>query len=101
MFVIMYEFNVKKDLADRFTQLWKKLTLLVDELSDSLGARLHKASDTLWIGYAQWPTKDSWENSNLNQKAISELRAELFDVCDDIQIIYQLEVAVDLLATKH
>ncbi len=97
MFVIVYEFTVKKTHLDSFPPLWNKLTLLVKELSASRGARLHQASACSWIGYAEWPTRDSWENSNLNQEAVSQLRKQLSDSCDDIQIVYQLDVMDDLL----
>jgi hypothetical protein len=100
MFVIMYEFIVKTGQAEHFTQLWHNLTLLVTELSDSHGSRLHQASDTTWIGYAEWPSRDSWENSDLTQNEIAQLREQISAACDDIQIIYQLDVVDDLLIQK-
>ena len=97
MFVIIYEFIVKKDETEKFTQLWHELTLRVSALSNSLGARLHKASDTTLIGYAQWPRRTAWEDSNLTQVEITELRQKIFEICEDIQIIQQLDVIDDLL----
>jgi hypothetical protein len=97
MFVVMYEFNLKIDQTEVFIKLWHQLTLRVTELSNSQGARLHKASDTMWIGYAQWPSRDAWDDSNLTQPEITDLRQQIFEVCDDIQIIYQLDVVDDLL----
>jgi quinol monooxygenase YgiN len=97
MFVIMYEFTVKKDETATFKQLWHELTLRIRELSNSLGSRLHQESDTTWIGYAQWPSRAAWEDSNLNQAEMTELRQQIFEACEDIQIIHQLDVVDDLL----
>jgi hypothetical protein len=100
MFVVMYEFTVKSGQAERFIPLWHDLTLLVTELSNSHGSRLHKASDISWIGYAEWPSRDAWENSDLTQNEITQLREQISTACDDIQIIYQLDVIDDLLTPK-
>jgi heme-degrading monooxygenase HmoA len=98
MFAIMYEFTVKPENAADFTQIWRSLTLLISELSNSKGSRLHNINPTHWIAYALWPSREAWEESDLNQPEIVTLRQNLLDVCEDIRIIYQMDVVEDLIS---
>lgn len=98
MFAILYEFEVKLENETAFTKLWHTLTLRIKELSTSSGSRLHKLNDTIWVAYALWPSKEDWEKSDLNQDDMVEMRNLLIGLCDDIKIVYQLDVFDDLIS---
>jgi hypothetical protein len=99
MFAIIYEFDVKMENAVAFTEIWHILTTRIKALCDSQGSRLHKLNDSSWIAYALWPSRDAWETSDLNQPEMVELRQQLFDICDDIRIAYQMDVVDDLISS--
>ena len=99
MFAIIYEFDVNTTNSESFLETWHTLTLRVKTLSESAGSILHKLNDTTWVAYASWPSKDSWEQSDLNQAEMVRLREQLLSLCDDIRIVYQLDVVNDLISS--
>ena len=54
MFIAIYKWRVKPALEKQFIDSWAEVTALYREMPGSLGSRLHKGSDGLWYGYAQW-----------------------------------------------
>ena len=54
-FVVIYRWILKAGMEDQFVESWSQITVLFRDRG-SLGSRLHRASDDLWYGYAQWPT---------------------------------------------
>jgi hypothetical protein len=51
-----------------FTEAWSRITLSLRSDAGSLGSRLHRGSDGLWYGYAQWP------DDAVRQRAIAQSR---------------------------
>ncbi|MEM7455248.1 MAG: antibiotic biosynthesis monooxygenase [Planctomycetota bacterium] len=100
MFVAIYEFKVKPGEEEAFVNSWHELTSLIYEFESSLGSRLHRTDDPhLFVAYAQWPDRATWENSGkrLPEEATS-VRHQMSDACESIQTTHKLEVAEDLLA---
>lgn len=58
-------------MENLFIDSWSKITLYLRENCNSLGSRLHKGSDGLFYGYAQWhSTEDrakAFLDSNLTE----------------------------------
>jgi len=61
MYVVIYSFQVKNGLEKSFEEAWKEMTKLFRDFAGSLGSRLHKGEGNLYIAYAQWPDKRTWE----------------------------------------
>lgn len=53
-FVVLYRWRLHPGSEEAFVQAWSRTTDLLRERG-SLGSRLHRGSDGLWYGYAQWP----------------------------------------------
>lgn len=53
-FVVLYRWRLHPGSEDAFVQAWSRTTDLL-RARGSLGSRLHRGSDGLWYGYAQWP----------------------------------------------
>jgi hypothetical protein len=53
-FVVLYRWRLHPGSEDGFVQAWSRTTDLL-RARGSLGSRLHRGSDGLWYGYAQWP----------------------------------------------
>lgn len=98
MFSVIYYFKVKPGFDNQFIKSWNELTNYIIQYEGSLGSRLHKASNELYIAYAQWSNKKMWENSGakLPLKA-NKVRQEMRSGCVEIKTIYELELIDDLL----
>ena len=67
MFIAVYRFKIKPATKEAFIQAWKTHMEGIYLVLGSLGSRLHKEEKTGdYIGYAQWPNKTHWENSDFN-----------------------------------
>ena len=98
MFAVIYQFSVKTGKEQQFCDAWKKLTELIMNYEDSLGSRLHHESDQTYIAYAQWKSREQWENAGakLPESAV-KFRELMKDACKEIKTIHELEVIADLL----
>lgn len=64
MFIAIYRFKIHAGMEADFIHAWKVRTEGIYLLLGSLGSRLHKETKTDdYIGYAQWPTQELWENA--------------------------------------
>lgn len=62
-FCVIYRWHLKPGQAKSFCEGWDRITeALMAELG-ALGSRIHFADDGTWIAYAQWPDRESWEQS--------------------------------------
>jgi hypothetical protein len=62
-FAVIYRWRICNGLEDQFQQAWATITELFLAERGALGSRLHKVDDGTWVAYAQWPTRQTWENS--------------------------------------
>ena len=98
MFSVIYSFKIKENQTAVFEKAWKELTLLIYEFEGSMGSRLHKSSENNYIGYAQWPDKNTWENSGNHLPEIAaEISATMKNTCTSIEVLHELEVVDDLV----
>lgn len=101
MFCVIYSFQVKEDKEAPFIEAWEELTKLIYQYEGSLGSRIHKASDDLYLAYAQWPSKKQWQNSgDLLPSEASKWRDQMRSCCQEIKTIHELELISDLLKTN-
>lgn len=54
MFIVLYRWRLKPERELQFIEAWSEVTAYYREHHDSLGSRLHRGSDGLFYGYAQW-----------------------------------------------
>lgn len=102
MFVAIYKFIIIPGKENEFIEAWEELTRLIYEYEGSLGSRLHKESNLVFIAYAQWPNKSAWENSGDKLPEESKLvRKMMRGSCEKIETIHTMDVVSDLLKEKH
>jgi heme-degrading monooxygenase HmoA len=58
-FVVLYRWRVHATNEDAFVEAWSRITERLLRTGGSLGSRLHRGSDGLWYGYAQWPSAEA------------------------------------------
>ena len=98
MFIAIYQFTVKPDREADYEKAWHDVTRSLYEHQGSLGSRLHKNSKLIYLGYAQWPNKNAWRNSDKKLKEATKMQQEkLRETCEIIETLYELEVVDDLL----
>ncbi len=98
MFIVIYSFQVKKGRENDLRKSWTEMTKLIIKYKGALGFRLHQADNNLFIAYAQWPDKATWENkTNLMPKIAKEYSQYMTDCCTKIKTEYTMKVVEDLL----
>ena len=98
MFCVIYTFTVKPGCAEPFRHHWSAVTQWYYCHAGSLGSRLHRASTGEYIAYAQWQTREQWEQQR--QRSDAELQAHrqaMRDACEQIAVLYELEMTDDYL----
>lgn len=102
MFIAIYRCQVKSGYEEQFIQNWHKLTQLIYQNQGGLGSRLHQNyhQKNEYIAYAQWPSRELWEQANQQPLDWSEARKLMRESCSHLETIYQLEVIDDLFPIK-
>lgn len=101
MFIVLYSFEPKPEKEITFLNAWGALTNLIYEYEGSLGSRLHKKESGKYIAYAQWPSKEQFEQSGSNLPEEANLQRDLMrDSCEKIEVLDKFEVVEDLLKHK-
>lgn len=62
-FVVLYRWRLHEGSEAKFIQAWSRVTELILAQRGSWGSRLHRGSDGLWYGYAQWPSAQAREQA--------------------------------------
>lgn len=96
MYIVIYSFEVRPNRNKVFLSIWKDLTVVIFQNCNSLGSRLHKESENNYIAYAQWPNKETFDNSDLPDE-FDELKSQLKDTCKKIEVLHRLNTVEDLL----
>jgi hypothetical protein len=85
-FCVIYRWRLHAGMEDAFVAAWERLTDAIRERRHGLGSRLHRAGDQLWLAYAQWPDRATWEAAGAAESpdpdagaALAAAIAERFD----------------------
>jgi len=60
-FCVIYQFKVRPGMEREFKEGWRKATEAIRDKRGGLGSRLHLTPDGIWLAYAQWPDRETWE----------------------------------------
>ncbi len=96
MFIALYRWKVREGHEKSFLEGWHRRTEEIYRHSGSLGSRLHQAEERLWVAYAQWPDRRTYdaaqsipvtdaEARNMFRESIEESYPDIYmDVIDDL-----------------
>lgn len=98
-FCVLYRFVVKPGHDERFVASWKELTRMIHAHCGSLGSRLHRLEGGDYLAYAQWPSRETWEEARLTEGQVGDLRAEMRACCESVETRATLDVVEDFLKT--
>ena len=60
-FAVIYRWRLKPGSEEAFRAAWETVTRIIRREHGGLGSRLHRTAEGLWLAYAQWPDRASWE----------------------------------------
>ncbi|MDQ3061562.1 MAG: antibiotic biosynthesis monooxygenase [Acidobacteriota bacterium] len=98
MFVVLYRWRIRPNLEQQFVENWSARTAYLREKYDSLGSRLHRGSDGIWYGYAQWKSAEQREKAfDAESSEVSETSQKMREAIEESFPEIQLEVISDYL----
>lgn len=99
MFIAIYDFKIKEGMEEQFRTSWLKTTEGIYKEFGSIGSRLHATEKgNVFIGYAQWPSKEQWEKDNGDlSEEYALARQSMRDCIEASSTLYELEVTDDYL----
>ena len=98
IYVVLYRWRLHPGSERTFIDAWSRVTRSLLTQRGSLGSRLHRGSDGIWYGYAQWPSAQAREGAfsgapveaesmDIMRRAISESFAEVeLEPCADFLV---------------
>ncbi len=107
MFVAVYWWRVHPGKEEQFIDAWTRGTDLIREIYGSYGSRLHRDADGRFVGYAEWPDRETWQKAFDQKMAYDdpEIRQAFVDaVCEvppDADPIFTMDVVSDRLVTRR
>ena len=78
-FVVIYRWRLHPGKERQFQQAWERATPLLIRHRGALGSRLHKSADGTWVAYAQWPSRQSWEQSRVQPAVDPEASRQMLE----------------------
>lgn len=63
MYAVIYRWQVVPGLEAQFEAGWRRGTERIAAEFGGWGSRLHRMSEGVYIAYAQWPDKATWEKA--------------------------------------
>jgi len=97
MFVAIYEFDVKDGMENQFVEAWLSVTREIYKQCGSYGSRLQKDKNGIYIGYAQWPDRETWTKDWSPDPQVSGERANMRACLNSVLTVYEAEVVADYL----
>lgn len=86
-FVVLYRWRLHPGSEEAFARAWSRATELL-RTRGSLGSRLHRGSDGLWYGYAQWPSAqartEAFALGPVDDSALAEMRRAIAESLPEI-----------------
>jgi hypothetical protein len=97
-FVVLYRWRLRPGLEPSFVEAWSRVTDALRANGGSLGSRLHRGSDGLWYGYAQWPS-DEVRQRAFSRSLDPEARGRMRDAIAETLPEIVLESVADYLVS--
>ena len=98
MYCVLIEFIPLPDREQEFVHAWTDLTKYIYQNYGSMGSRLHLNEAGKYIAYAQWPSKEVYNNIRAQEEG-KRLREQLMQCLqrDGITVLEKLESVKDCL----
>lgn len=105
MFIVMFEFVVKKGFEEQFFASWPKVTQGIYLFKGSLGSRLHRDKSGAFIAYAQWPNEETYRKAaSIGMSEDYEKQRQMMHDSLNLEAtktLYEMEVEIDYLHRRR
>jgi quinol monooxygenase YgiN len=98
-FAVIYRWRLKPGSEEAFRAAWETVTRTICREHGGLGSRLHRTAEGLWLAYAQWPDRASWEALQSAPAADAVASGIMSDCVERRLEPILLEPVADLLVT--
>jgi heme-degrading monooxygenase HmoA len=95
MFIVIERIEVNPEQRQHFVLCWRTVHEAIEEQCGSRGSRLHATEDGTYVGYVQWPDRDTWASCELPAK-YAQVDESMRAACASMETLYELEVVMDL-----
>ena len=96
----LIRWKIKPGQEVGFETAWLELTKLIYKHCGSLGSRLHVGDDGVYYAYAQWPSFESRETSEIGAEDLTEankFRAQMQGATLELLPLIKLNICQDFL----
>ncbi len=97
MFCVVYQWAVKPSKEKEFRETWCEITEAIFRQHGSMGSRLHKNYDGSFVAYAQWPSRELWQNQAITIGVEHTESKQRKCLLQPIRVILQLDMTDDML----
>jgi len=101
MFAVIYRWKILRGREAQFEEGWRAGTAAIAREFGGWGSRLHRGEDGVFVAYAQWPDRATWERAmesrmhHSNDEARAKYRAAFEP--ESFETLFAGEVTADLL----
>ena len=105
MFAVIYRWKVLPGREAQFEEGWRAGTAAIAREFGGWGSRLHRGEDGVFVAYAQWPDRETWEKTmktrmrHSNEEARANYRASFEP--ESFETLFAGEAALDLLDLRR
>ncbi len=100
-FSVIYSFKIDSEFELEFIESWKELTNLIYKFEGSFGSRLQKVDSNLFLGYALWPNKKTFDQASDNENIeIELLKEKQKKYVVEIKRVFESEIISDLITNS-
>lgn len=88
-FIVLYRWRLRPGSEAAFIEAWSGITKQLVRSADSLGSRLHRGSDELWYGYAQWPNQETRRKAfeqHLDPELSARMRSAVIESLPEVML---------------
>ena len=96
-FAVIYRWRLRPGMEQQFQEAWATITETFMEERRGLGSRLHRDDDGYWVAYAQWPSRQAWEQSGELGPADPQVSALMAEAVEESFAPVVLEPVADML----
>lgn len=105
MFAVIYRWRVIPGREAQFEAGWRAGTEAIRREFNGWGSRLHKAEDGVFVAYAQWPDRATWEKAMETRMRHSddEAREKYRNAIEPggFETLFAMDVTADLLDLRR
>ncbi|MEO8385265.1 MAG: antibiotic biosynthesis monooxygenase [Betaproteobacteria bacterium] len=87
-FAVLYRWKLHSGMEDSFVEACSRVSALLLKHRGSLGSRLHRGDDGIWVSYAQWPSAAArtaaFAAGPVDAEASSQMRAAIAETFPEI-----------------